>query len=96
MNFVAEEALIDRVLRITKPAGIGVIGEAAIGIVIAVAFANRLILGLALLDLPALTLFLSELGMTIAFYPLVVAIAHYIMGIRKAAPGDLDALGQRV
>lgn len=59
-------------------------------------FANRLILGLVLLDLPSLTLFLSEIAMTILFYPVVVAIAHYVMGIRKAAPGDLDALGQRV
>lgn len=63
---------------------------------ILVLLANRLILGLVLVDLPSLSLFLSELGMTIIFYPLVVAITHYAMGIHKAAPGDLDALGQRM
>jgi rod shape-determining protein MreD len=57
---------------------------------------ERLVLGLVLVDLPLLTLTLSELGMTLLFYPLVVAITHFLMGVRKTAPGDLDALGQRV
>jgi rod shape-determining protein MreD len=65
-------------------------------IVIAVTFGYRLVLALALVDLPRLTLSLTELGMTLLAYPAVVAVTHYLMGVRKAAPGDLDALGQRV
>lgn len=57
--------------------------------------ANWIILALVLVDLPRLTLSISEMGMTLLFYPLIVAIAHWGMGVRKTAPGDLDALGQR-
>lgn len=65
-------------------------------IMVAVMLAYHLVLGIVLVDLPALTLSLSELGMTLLFYPLIVLITHGLMGVRKAAPGDLDALGQRV
>ena len=64
-------------------------------ILIAMMFANRFILGVALIDLPTLTLSLSELGMTLLIYPLIVLVTHGLMGVRKIAPGDLDALGQR-
>ncbi|KIN63268.1 MreD protein [Sulfitobacter noctilucicola] len=56
----------------------------------------RLILMIMLIDLPGMALILTELGLTILMYPVVVAITHFGMGVRKAAPGDLDALGQRV
>jgi rod shape-determining protein MreD len=65
-------------------------------IILVITVFERLVLGLVLVDLPLLTLTLSELGMTLLFYPLVVAITHFLMGVRKTAPGDLDALGQRV
>jgi rod shape-determining protein MreD len=65
-------------------------------IIMVITVFERLVLGLVLVDLPLLTLTLSELGMTLLFYPLVVAITHFLMGVRKTAPGDLDALGQRV
>ncbi|QFT58654.1 hypothetical protein FIU94_07435 [Sulfitobacter sp. THAF37] len=58
--------------------------------------ANRLILALVLVPVPGLALSLSELGMSLLFYPLIVAVTHGIMRVRKTAPGDLDALGQRV
>jgi rod shape-determining protein MreD len=61
---------------------------------IAVSFAYRLILGLSLTDLPRITLSLSELGTTVLFYPLVAGVTHSLMGVRKVAPGDLEALGQ--
>jgi rod shape-determining protein MreD len=51
---------------------------------------------LVLVDVPGLSLTLSELGMTLLVYPLVVAITHGLMGVRKAAPGDLDTTGQRI
>jgi rod shape-determining protein MreD len=65
-------------------------------IIMVITVFERLVLGLVLVDLPLLTVTLSELGMTLLFYPLVVAITHFLMGVRKTAPGDLDALGQRV
>ncbi|APE44724.1 rod shape-determining protein MreD [Sulfitobacter alexandrii] len=58
--------------------------------------ANRLILAIVMVPVPGLTLSLSELGMSLLFYPLIVAVTHGIMRVRKTAPGDLDALGQRV
>ncbi|NNE53411.1 MAG: rod shape-determining protein MreD [Sulfitobacter sp.] len=56
----------------------------------------RVILALVLIDVPNLTLAASQLGLTLLAYPLVVAITQWLMGVRRAAPGDLDALGQRV
>lgn len=64
-------------------------------IMIAVTFGYRLVLALAMVDLPRLPLSLTELGMTVLAYPGAVAVSHFLMGVRKAAPGDLDALGQR-
>lgn len=64
-------------------------------VVIAVTLLYRLVLAVTLVDLPQLSLTLSELALTLLFYPLVVAITHFLMGVRKTAPGDLDALSQR-
>lgn len=57
---------------------------------------NRLLLGLALLPTPTWTLNLTELVATVMIYPLIVFVTHAIMGVRKTAPGDLDAHGKRV
>ncbi|MEX3313653.1 rod shape-determining protein MreD [Sulfitobacter sp. PS-8MA] len=57
---------------------------------------NRLLLGLALLPTPTWTLNLTELVATVVIYPLIVFVTHAIMGVRKTAPGDLDAHGKRV
>ena len=65
-------------------------------VIIGISLFYRIILALVLVDLPSLTLSLSELGTTLLFYPLAVTVTHFIMGVRKSAPGDLDALGQRV
>jgi rod shape-determining protein MreD len=65
-------------------------------VIVFVLMANRIILALVLVDVPGLSLTLSELGMTLLVYPLVVALTHGLMGVRKATPGDLDALGQRI
>jgi rod shape-determining protein MreD len=69
---------------------------AVAAVLIAITLGNRLLLLLAFLDLPPLTLDLSALVATLLTYPLVVLVTHGIMRVRKAAPGDLDALGQRV
>ena len=68
---------------------------AAATIIIAILVANRLILALVFVDVPGLGISLFELGMTVAFYPLVVFVTHALMGVRKLAPGELDGLGLR-
>ncbi len=65
-------------------------------IMIAMTLLNRIVLSLVLVETPNLALSLSELGMTLLFYPLTVLITHALMRVRKTAPGDLDALGKRV
>lgn len=61
----------------------------------AILLVNRIVLSLLLITPPQLGLSLIELGATIAVYPLVVGVTHWLMGVRKSAPGELDALGQR-
>ncbi|MFC6585379.1 hypothetical protein [Sulfitobacter aestuariivivens] len=65
-------------------------------VICAITFVYRLVLIVALVPVPRLSLTLSELGMTVLVYPVIVGLTHWVMGVRKAAPGDLDALGQRV
>ena len=56
---------------------------------------NRIVLSVVLVTPPQLRLSLLELGMTILVYPAVVFVTHSLMGVRRAAPGELDALGGR-
>lgn len=65
-------------------------------VMVLIALCYRLVLALTLVDVPRLGLTLSELGMTLLFYPLIVAFTHGVLRVRKTAPGDLDALGHRV
>ncbi|KIN74852.1 hypothetical protein [Sulfitobacter guttiformis] len=57
--------------------------------------ANRVVLSLMLVPPPHLRLGLLELGITILVYPVVVFVTRSLMGVRRAAPGELDALGGR-
>jgi rod shape-determining protein MreD len=57
--------------------------------------ANRIVLFIMLVPAPQLRLGLLELGITVLIYPAVVFITRSVMGIRRAAPGELDALGGR-
>ena len=82
--------------RSLRDAGFGAEWMTVAVTLIAIAVLNRLILAVVLVDVPRLSLSITELLATILIYPVVVAITHWLMGVRKAAPGDLDALGQRV
>lgn len=57
--------------------------------------ANRVVLSLLLVPPPQLRLSVLELGVTILVYPVVVFVSRSVMGVRRAAPGELDALGGR-
>lgn len=56
---------------------------------------NRIVLTILLVQPPQLRLSLMELGMTILVYPAVVFVTRSLMGVRRAAPGELDSLGGR-
>lgn len=61
-----------------------------------VAVAYRVGLIITMVDPPPLGLSLFEMVMTMLFYPLVAAVTHGIMGVRKAAPGDPEPGGRRL
>lgn len=59
-----------------------------------VALVYRAVLIVTFTEPPAFALSVFELIATMLFYPLVVAITHSVLGVRKTAPGDLDARGR--
>jgi rod shape-determining protein MreD len=58
-----------------------------------VALAYRAILLVTFVELPAFGLSVFELLMTMLFYPVVVAVTHFLLGVRKISPRELDAGG---
>jgi rod shape-determining protein MreD len=70
---------------------------ALVGVVIvAIWLAERLVLGLVVVPMPPLGMSLLELGATLMAYPLVVLVSHWLLGLRKPATGEVDALGRRL
>ncbi|MFN3207789.1 MAG: rod shape-determining protein MreD [Roseovarius sp.] len=57
--------------------------------------AYRTILAVLLVDQAPLGLSLMQLLATLVTYPFVVLISQSVFGVRKLAPGDIDALGGR-
>ncbi len=56
--------------------------------------AERLVLGLLVVPMPALGPSLAQLVLTLLAYPLVVLVSHYALRVRKPATGEVDALGR--
>ena len=69
---------------------------AVAGIFLAISLANRLVLALLMIPQAPLGLTVIHVVMTLICYPVVVIISQWVFGVRKAAPGDLDRLGQRI
>lgn len=65
-------------------------------VITGITVAYRAGLIITLVDLPPFGLTVFETVMTMLFYPVVVAITHGLMGVRKATPGDLDGSGSRI
>ena len=63
--------------------------------IIGVGLGYRIILAIFLVDMPALGPSLLQIVVTVIAYPVVVAITHVVMGVRKAAPGDMGGSGMR-
>lgn len=66
------------------------------GVLTAVMAANRVALIVVVTPRPPLTLSLTQLLTTLLAYPLVVLFSRYIIGVRKIAPGEVDAWGHRI
>jgi len=67
----------------------------AVGIVlVGITVLNRLILVILAVDPAPLGLNLIQMGLTFLAYPLVVVLSQSLMGVRKLAPGDADAMGR--
>ncbi|AHM02960.1 Rod shape-determining protein MreD [Roseibacterium elongatum DSM 19469] len=62
------------------------------GTVFAMVVVERLILWVLMVDLDPLGLTLAHAIVTVAIYPLVVAISKYLFGLRKLGPAELEPL----
>ena len=54
------------------------------------------LLALFMVPRPPMGVAVLQMGITIFTYPVVVALSHMLFGLRKAAPGEVDALGHRL
>ena len=63
--------------------------------IVGIAVAYRIILAVLLVDAPPLGAILIQVIVTIVAYPIVVAITHGLLGVRKAAPDELGGKGVR-
>ncbi len=59
---------------------------------VAMTLGYRIILGLLMVDQAPLGLSLMEMVMTLVAYPLVVLLSQSLLGVRKVAPGELNAM----
>lgn len=64
--------------------------------VTAITLGGRIVLSLVMLPQAPLGLTLLQMVMTILAYPFAVATAWGLFGITRPAPGQVDALGQRL
>ena len=62
---------------------------------IAITLGYRIILAVLLVDQAPLGLSLMQMVATLMVYPLVALVSHALFGVRKIAPGDIDALESR-
>jgi len=81
---------------LTRELSFGVEWLLVSGVIFAVTFANRTILGLAFVDQPAFGFSLMQIIWSILAYPAVVALSRYGLDLYKPAMGQVDALGRRM
>ena len=65
-------------------------------LLLAMTLANALVLLVLMVDQPTLGLTLLQLIATMLAYPLVVAATVFALGLRRAAPGEVDDRGHRL
>ncbi|ATX66449.1 rod shape-determining protein MreD [Roseinatronobacter bogoriensis subsp. barguzinensis] len=67
-----------------------------IGLLLAMFLANRAMLAIVMVPQVPLGLSFAQFLGTVAIYPAVVALSHFVFRLRKPATGEVDALGQRL
>jgi rod shape-determining protein MreD len=65
-------------------------------LLLAMTLANAFVLLVLMVDQPTLGLTLLQLIATILAYPLVVGVTVFALGLRRAAPGEIDEMGHRL
>lgn len=65
-------------------------------VLLAMTLTNALVQLVLMVDQPSLGLTLLQLIATILAYPLVVAVTVFALGLRRAAPGEVDERGHRL
>ncbi|WP_299143328.1 rod shape-determining protein MreD [uncultured Tateyamaria sp.] len=63
--------------------------------IIGIGIAYHMVLALLLVDRPAFGLVVIQMIATALAYPLVIAVTHAVMGVRKAAANDIGGKGAR-
>lgn len=66
------------------------------GVIIAMTLVYRIVLAAVVVQTEPLGLAMIQMMLTILIYPVLVGISHFGLGVRKSAPGQVDALGHRL
>ncbi|OWY14696.1 rod shape-determining protein MreD [Thioclava sp. F34-6] len=66
------------------------------GVLLAMVAVKRIVLLVTMVDQPSLGLELFQMLVTLAAYPVVVLVSRVAFGLRRAAPGEVDAYGHRM
>jgi len=67
-------------------------GTIAVGIC-AITIVNRLVIAVVMLPQAPLGLTFLEMIATIAIYPVVLVVAHFVFGVTRTAPGEVGSKG---
>lgn len=65
-------------------------------VLIAITLINRLVLGILVVQQAPLGLSIFQMVATLMFYPVVVAFSRFVLGVRKAMPGEVNAMGRSI
>ncbi len=78
--------------------GYGFLYEYALvaGLMLVLFLANRAVLAIVIMPREPLGLSFAHFLVTVLVYPAVVALSHFVFGLRKPATGEVDALGQKL
>lgn len=64
--------------------------------IVAMILGYRVMLALAFVPAPPLTLSMIEMVLTVIAYPLATFVSWIVFGVRRPAPGEVDSLGHRL
>lgn len=64
--------------------------------IIAITLGNRLVLAVLMTPQAPLGMTLMQMIATILTYPVVILVAHFLFGVSRPAPGQVDSFGHRL